>query len=388
MIPISYNIRSLTTRRATTAATALGIALVVFVFSSAQMLTQGLDNLLSTTGSPGNAIVMRKGADAELSSNVAQKDVNLIFAAPGVKKNSEGKPIGVAEIVMVITQEKSGAPGISNVTVRGVPANVFEFRSHAKIVKGRQAKPGTNEVVVGKRIAGRLKGVKYNGTFNLKKNRPVKVVGIFSAGGSTFESEVWADVEQVRSAFGRQGSVSSVSVALESPSKYDAFQIAIEADKQIGLEAMRESRYYEKQSEMMMQFLGILGIVIAVFFMIGGVIGAMITMYSAVSQRSKEIGTLRALGFSRLAILGSFLLESLILAAVGGLVGALASLAMGMVEFATVNFATWSEIVFTFDATPGILLNSVKWGAILGIIGGLFPAIKAARTNPIEAMRS
>ncbi len=388
MIPVSYNVRSLIARRATTVATALGIALVVFVFASAKMLTNGLDNILSSTGSPANSIVLRKGADAELSSSIEKEQVNQILAAPGVKKNAKGEPIGIGEIVVVITQDKVGASGVSNVTVRGTSSKVYELRDKVRIVEGRKANPGTNEAVIGKRIDGRFKGVKMGGTFELKKNSPVKVVGVFSAAGSTFESEVWADVEQVRRAFGRARSVSSVTVALQSKTQFDAFESEVESSKRLGLDAMRENRYYEKQSEMLIGFFTVLGIAIAVFFALGAMIGAMITMYSAVAQRTREIGTLRALGFGKAAILFSFLLEALLLSLVGGAIGALASLGMGFVEFSTINWATWSEIVFTFDTSPDIIIKSILLGAFMGILGGFFPALRAARTNPIEAMRN
>jgi putative ABC transport system permease protein len=226
-----------------------------------------------------------------------------------------------------------------------------------------------------------------NQTFDLKKNRPIKVVGVFEAQGSSLESEIWVDVETLRTSFGREGLVSSVTVVLESPDKFDAFATTIESDKRLGLEAMRESAYFEKQSEDTATFMGAMGGLIAFFFSIGAMIGAMITMYAAVAQRSREIGTLQALGFSRPAILASFLFESTLLALAGGLLGALAALAMSTVHFSMLNFATWQEISFSFTPTPEILIQSMIAGGVMGILGGLFPAVRAARMSPIAAIR-
>jgi putative ABC transport system permease protein len=224
--------------------------------------------------------------------------------------------------------------------------------------------------------------------FDLRKNRPVTVVGVFTDNGSSHESEVWVDRDTLRSAFGREGGVSSVRVRLESPSKLDGFRVAVEQDKRLGLQVMRETTYYEKQSEDLSLFIRIMGTMIAVFFSIGAMIGAAITMYAAIANRQREIGTLRALGFSRLSILASFLAESMLLALVGGAIGMIASLGMGFVKFSMVNFASWSEIVFTFDPTPEILGTTLIFALVMGLFGGFFPAIRAARVSPVVAMRA
>jgi putative ABC transport system permease protein len=294
----------------------------------------------------------------------------------------------VGEIVVVVTAEKKGTDGgVANVQIRGVPANVMKFRPEVRIIEGRPARPGTDEAIVGKQIRGRFAGVDLGSSFDLKKNRPVKVVGVFSADGSAHESEVWADIETVRSSFGRRNMVSSVSVRLESASKYDAFAASIEHDKQLGLDAMREREYYEKQSENTSTFVLAMGILIAILFSVGAMIGAMITMYGAVAQRRREIGTLRALGFSRAAILLSFLLEAFFLSLIGGAIGVAASLAMGFVEISMMNFASWSEMVFTFEPSAEIVVSSLIFGGLMGVLGGFFPAVRAARINPIDAMR-
>lgn len=388
MVPVVYNVRSLTVRKTTTIATLCGIALVVFVLAATLMLAEGIRKTLGKSGDRRNAVVLRKGSDAELASSIADPLVGIVESAPGVAKDGQGNPIGVGEVVVVLTVEKEGTAGqIANVQTRGVPADVMAFRPSVKLVAGRPLQPGTDEAMIGKRLVGRYKGLELGKPFELKKNRPVTVVGIFEDGGSSFESELWADLDTVRSSFGRQGLVSSVRVRLESPSKFEAFEAAVESDRQLGLEAMREDVFYEKQSEGTSTFITVMGVVISVFFSLGAMIGAMITMYASVAHRQREIGTLRALGFSRAAILGSFVLESLLLALAGGVLGALAALGMGFVKFELMNFATWSEIVFSFSPTPGILTTAVLFGGLMGLLGGFLPAVRAARISPVEAMR-
>jgi putative ABC transport system permease protein len=389
LIPINYSIRSLFVRRATTIATALGIALVVFVLASALMLSEGIRKTMVSSGSVDNAIVLRKGSDTELASSIETPTVGLILSAPGVKKDDKGEPIGSGEVVVVIAMDKlTGTDGqVSNVQVRGVPGDVMRTRSNLNITDGRPAQPGTDECIIGKNIRGRFKGLELGSTFDLKKNRPIKVVGIFEADGSSLESEIWTDVDTLRTSFGREGLVSSVTVRLESPEKFDAFAERVNSDKRLGLEATREREYFEKQSEGTSIFITAMGSVIAFFFSVGAMIGATITMYAAVSQRSREIGTLQALGFSRFAILLAFLFESVLLSLIGGALGAIASLGMTAVHFSMMNMSTWQEISFSFTATPGIIIGSVIAGAMMGILGGFFPAVRAARTSPIAAMR-
>lgn len=388
MIPIKYNVRSLIVRKTTTIATALGIGLVVCVLSCALMLSAGVKKTLGSSGHPDVALVLRKGSDAELGSVIDQAAINTILGnGAGIKKDDKGQPMGIAEVIVVGAMEKLGAVGVTNVQMRGVPLDtVRQFRPEVTIVEGRWPQAGTGEVVIGQRLRGRFKGLEMNGSFDLRKNRPAKVVGVFSAAGSSYESEVWADLDTLRSAYGRDG-VSSVRVKLESTAAFDGFRANMESDKQFGFTAMRETEYYEKQSEGTALFLTIVGAMVSLWSSIGAMIGAMITMYAAVANRKREIGTLRALGFSRRSILLSFLLESVLLSLAGGLLGALAAMGMGFVKFSMMNLASWSEIVFTFDPTPGILGTALIFAAGMGLIGGFFPAVRAARTSPIQAMR-
>ncbi len=386
MIPIRYNVRSLFVRRATTLATALGVALVVFVLGASLMLSAGVKKTLGTSGSPDVAIVLRKGSNAELGSGVDDPQVTLVKGIAGVAHDASGKEIGVGESVVVTASEKVGAEGVSNLQLRGIPEGGMAFRRKAKIVAGREAKPGTDEAIIGARIRGRFKGIDLGESFTIKKNRAVKIVGVFEDDGSSYESEVWADLDTVRSSFGRSG-VSSVRVRLESPSKFDAFKTTLESDKRLGLQAIRETDYFEKQSEGTSLFIGAMGTLVSVFFSLGAMIGAMNTMYAAVANRMREIGILRAIGFSRSSILFSFLLESVFLAMIGGAVGVLGCIAMGHVRFSMLNFASWSEMVFSFEPTPQVLGTAFSFAVGMGLFGGLLPAVRAARTNPITAMR-
>jgi putative ABC transport system permease protein len=387
MVPISYNLRSMMVRRATTLASVLGIGLVVFVLAAALMLSNGIKETLGKSGKGDIAIVMRKGSDAEMGSSIEAPTMALILSAPGVKRDEKGAALGIGEVLVVVTMDKIGVDGVSNVQVRGVPDNVTQFRKGVKIVEGRAAQPGTDEVIVGKGIRGRFKGLDLGQSFELRKNRPVRIVGVFTHEGSSHESEVWADIDTVRAAFGRPGLFSAVRVQLDSPTKFEAFEAVVEQDKQLGLDALREDRYYEKQSEGTSMFVTSLGIVIAVIFSIGAMIGAMITMYASIASRGREIGTLRALGFSRHGILMSFLIESLSLSLCGGVLGVIGALFLGTVKFSMMNFASWSEIVFSFTPTPTILLTALFFSGLMGLCGGFFPALQAARISPVRAMR-
>jgi putative ABC transport system permease protein len=387
MVPVAYNLRSLAVRKTTTAATALGIGLVVFVFSSVLMLSAGIRRTLSATGGKDVAIVLRKGSDAELSSAIEAANTNLVLAQKQVARRADGSPDGVGEVIVVISADKLGTEGISNVMIRGVPDDVFKFRPEVTLVEGRMAKPGSDECVIGRAIRGRFRGLDLGQSVELRKNRTLRVVGVMASGGSSYESEVWAGIDTVRSTFGREGYVQSIRARLTSPDAYDAFERAVESHRQLGLGVDRETDYYEHQSQGTSLFITSLGTTIAFFFALGAMIGAMITMYSAVANRKREIGALRALGFSKLSIMTSFLFESVALASLGGAVGALASCCMGLVSFSLVNFQSWSEVVFHFEPNLGNVGAGLLFAVGMGVLGGLFPAISAARMPLVRALK-
>lgn len=386
MIPLRYNLRSLAVRKTSTGATVLGIALVVFVLAAALMLSAGVQKTMANSGQPDVAIVLRRGSDNEMGSVVDDPQVSVIRSMPGIKQLGNS-PLTLAEVVVVAAMEKIGASGVTNVTIRGVPSDVTRFRSGVHLVDGRAALPGSDEAIIGKRVRGRFRGTELGQSFEIRKNRPITIVGVFEDGGSSHESEIWVDFDVVRSSFRREGVVSTIRVKLESPEAFPLFRDAVEKDQRAGLQAVRESTFFEKQSEGTSKFIGVLGTIVAFFFSLGAMIGAMITMYGAVANRKREIGVLRALGFSRISILGCFLLESMLIALIGGGLGALASMAMASVKFSMMNMATWSEIVFSFDPTPQVILTALGFAGGMGLVGGFLPAVRAARISAVTAMR-
>ncbi len=388
MIPLSYSLRSLMVRKATTAATAFGIALVVFVFATALMLVEGISRTLGSAGDPSIAIVLRQGSDAELASSIENAHVGVVLASRDVARRANGDPDGAAEVMGVIALDKIGDAGISNVAVRGVTEDSFAFRPNVHVVAGRRPNLGTDECMIGAAIRGRFAGMDLGQSFEIRHGRRVRVVGVFADRGSSYESEAWVGVDSVRTAFGREGLVSVIRVRLRDPSAYASFERSVEQNRQLGLDVQRETTYLANQSEESSKVLNGIGIAVAFFFSIAAMIGAMITMYASVARRGREIGTLRALGFKRSNVLLAFLIESFALGLLGGAVGAAASTAMGLVRFSIINMGNWSELVFRFTPTPVILAKAMVFAAIMGLLGGFFPALRAARLSVLEALRA
>jgi len=384
-IPFSYSFRNLWTRRLTTVLTASGMAMVVFVFASILMLSEGLRKTLVDTGSPDNVVVIRKGSASEVQSGIERLQASIVETEPEVAFGAQGRRFLAKELLVLINLPKRGTSKTSQVTIRGIQPESLLLRPQVKLVKGRMPKAGSSEILAGTSIARRFRGggVGENLRFGM---RDWTVVGIFDAGNSAFSSEIWGDADQLMQAF-RRPVYSSVIFKLADSSAFEAMKKRIESDPRLTLEARRETRYYADQSEMMAKFLRILGMSLTVIFSLGAIIGAMITMYSAVANRTGEIGTLRALGFQRGSILAAFLMESLLLGLVGGCIGLFFASFLQLFTISTMNFQTFSELAFSFTLTFEIFYQSLLFSLIMGFVGGVLPAFRAARKNIVEALR-
>jgi putative ABC transport system permease protein len=385
-IPYSYSFRNLWTRRLTTLLTASGMGLVVFVFAATLMLAEGLQKTLVQTGSPDNVVVLRKSANSEVQSGVERAQASLLESQPEVAIGSDGKPLLAKELVVLINLRKRGGNKPANVVIRGVSAASLMLRPAVHLKEGRMPRPGSAEVIAGESIARRFTGCGMGETLRFGM-RDWRVVGVFDAGATGFSSEIWGDSDQMMQAFRRQA-YSSVIFRMRNPSEFDAFKVRVEGDPRLTVEAKRETRYYLDQSEAMARFLRILGLVLTVVFSIGAVIGATITMYAAVANRVGEIGTLRALGFQRTSILSAFIMEALLLGLCGGLLGVGAASFMQLITISTMNWASFSELAFSFSLTFGIFWKSLLFSLVMGFIGGMLPAVRASRMNIVTALRA
>jgi putative ABC transport system permease protein len=386
-IPLKYILRSSVSRRLTTVITMLGVALVVFVFSAVLMMANGVQKTLRSTGSDDNLIVVRKAALSEIMSIIDREAAGIMVNLPQVMRFPDGTPMSSKEVVVIINLNKLGSAGISNVTVRGVEEAAFQLRPQVRIVEGRTFRWGSREVIAGAGITHRFAGaqigekVKFGGDF-------WTVVGIFDSEGSGFDSELWGDLDQIADAF-KRSSLSTVTLRLKNPDDFSEVASAFESDNRLQyFVPKREKRFFEEQSEMMAKFIRILGIFITVIFSTGATIGAMITMYGAVANRTVEIGTLRALGFFRRSILLAFLIESLVLSLGGGLLGLGIASLLQFFTISTLNFGSFSELAFSFAISPEIVAISLGFSLLMGLIGGFLPAIGAARLNIVQALRA
>ena len=385
-LPFSYNVRNLWTRRLTTVLTIGGMALVVFVFASTLMLAEGLQKTLVETGSYDNVVFLRKGAASEVVSGVSRDQASVLETLPEIAYGPKGQKLLAKEAVVLIALPKKGSGQPSNVILRGIEEDSLLLRPQVKLVEGRLPRMGSSEVIVGSSIARGFKGVEMDKTLYWAM-RGWRVVGMFDAGTSGFSSEIWGDVNQFMQAFRRPG-YSSVIFRLRDPSEFQNVKSRVESDPRLTLEAKRETKYYAEQSQMMAKFLRILGMSLTIIFSLGAIIGAMITMYSAVANRIAEIGTLRALGFRRRDILLAFLLESLLLGFLGGLSGLLFASLMQFITISTVNFQTFSELAFRFTLSFEIVYKGMIFSLIMGFVGGLLPALRASRMVIVEALRA
>lgn len=384
-VPLSYIARNLWVRRVTTLLTAGGMALVIYVFATVLMMSEGIRNTLVATGQADNVIVLRKGAGAEINSGIARSQAAIVESLPGIATDNLGRPLLSKEPVVLNNLPKRGSGKPSNVTVRGTSAQGLQLRPSVQMLEGRMFRPGSSEIVTGRAVAQGFQGAALGETLRFA-GRDWTVVGVFDAGGSGFDSEIWGDAEQMLQAF-RRDAFSTVVFRLQEPAQFEAIKAAIEADPRLQLEAKPERRFYAEQSEALATFISILGTSLSVIFSIGAIVGAMITMFAAVAQRIGEIGTLRALGFRRGAVLLAFLGESMLLSLVGGLIGLAAAALMQTVNISTTNFQTFAELAFQFRLTPTIVWQTLLFALFMGFVGGFVPAWRAARLKIVDCLR-
>lgn len=386
-IPFKYTIKNFTSRKLTTFITIFGVALVVFVFTAVLMMAYGIQKTLIATGQPDNVIVTRKAATGEISSIVDGETQDVIRTLQHIAVDKNGNQIISKEPVVVINLEKFSG-GMSNVTVRGVSNVVLELRPQVKIIEGQMFKFGLRELIVGSGVTTKFKGAAIGDEVKFAGDN-WKIVGIFDSEGSGFDSELWGDSQQLLNAFNRGNTVSSMTLKLDDAGNFDEFKKQFEFDKRLQqFEPKIEQKYFEEQSEFMAAFIRIIGIVITVIFSFGAMIGAAITMYAAVANRTVEVGTLRALGFKRRSILVVFLIESLVIAITGGAIGIFLASFLQFINISTLNFQSFSELAFSFSLSPSIILTSFIFAIIMGIIGGFLPSVRAARLKIVNALRA
>jgi putative ABC transport system permease protein len=384
-IPLSYNDRNVLQRPVATIATALGVGFTVAILIGALALASGFQAALRQTGDPSNVLVMRKGADSEISSGLTRDAANILRANPGIRPGPDGRPLASPEVVVVTNLQRLGQPGSSNVVVRGIDPGALAFRGHFRIVAGRAFAPGAAEIVVGKRMANRFVhcGIGDHIRFG---QRDFEVVGHFEAGGSSFESEIWGDNAVLMPVF-RGDVFQSLTFAMKDTSRFTALQHELENDPRLGVEVQRESDYYTHQSDVLAGVIRVAGFVIVLIMAVGAIFGAMNTMFAAVGQRTREIATLLILGFSPAAVMSSFMVESLILSVIGGLVGCLIAIPINGIVTSTTNFASFSEVAFAFRVTPPALVAGMVFAALMGLAGGFLPALRAARQPLAKSVR-
>ncbi len=386
-VPIAYNFRSIRVRWASAVVAVLGIAGTVGVFIAMLSLARGFRATLVSSGSADNALITRAGATSEMTSGVSLDSVKIIQDAPGIARGADG-PLLTPEAVLMAPIPLRSTGTDANVELRGVSPNVLAIRSNVKIIAGRMFRPGLSEIVVGKNAQATYTGLTLGSTIWLGSAR-WQVVGIFDAGGSAFDSEVWGDAHLLNGAYKRPDTFSqSVTVHLASPAALQQLKDSLTGDPRLNVDVTREIDYYAKQSTRMTTLITRLGGFVALIMAIGAVFGALNTMYSAVAERGREIATMRALGFGGANVVLSFVFEALMISLFGGVLGCLAVLPLNGWTTSTMNFQTFSNLAFAFKITPLLLLGGVCFALVMGFLGGILPAIRAARLPVAAALRA
>ncbi len=385
-IPLAYNVRSVLQRWTSAVVAVLGIAGTVGVFVAMLAMAHGFRATLVASGSPSNAIVRRAGADSEMVSAVTLDELHVIEDAPGVARDPRG-PLVSGEVVVIAGFRLKSSGTVANAQVRGVSARALQVRDNVRIVKGRFFEPGLAELVVGRNALDSYAGFDLGSTVRFGGGTWT-VVGVFDAGGSAFDSEIWCDANVLNQVYKRPGNVfQSVTARLGTPAAFAKFKDALTADPRLSVQVERETSYYERQSRALTRLIRVLGFLVAIVMGIGAVFGALNTMYSAVAERSREIATMRALGFGSAAVVLSFLFEALFIALVGGVLGCLAVLPVNGLTTGTMNWQTFSHLAFAFRVTPALLAEGIVFALLMGLVGGVPPALRAARRPVASALR-
>jgi putative ABC transport system permease protein len=385
-IPLSYNVRNVRVRWQVTLLAISGIALVVAVFAVLMSMSEGFKAALRTTGRPDNAIVVQRGSGSEMTSGVPLADRNMIVVDERVARDANGQPLASWEQVVVIGLPRISDGQPANVTLRAVTPRAFEVRGGIRVVEGRSFTPGLDEVIVGRKLTKRIAGLAIGRDVKYQQ-KLFKIVGLFESDGPAFESEIWGDFDTFSAIFQRGAGSNSLVLRMKDPATIPELDKFIRAQPQMQLQALSERRYYEEQAGQLSKALTALANFVALVMGVGAVFGAINTMYAIVSARTREIGTLRALGFSRRSILTSFLIESVILALIGGAIGCLLAFPMNGFSTGTGQTQSFSEIAFNFRITPGIVLVGMAFAVAMGILGGLLPALRGARMPITSALR-
>jgi ABC-type lipoprotein release transport system permease subunit len=386
-IPISYNLRSLRQRPIFTLATALGIGLVVAILIGTLALANGFQVALRETGSPANAMILRVGADSEISSGISREAANVIRALPEVAIGASGRPLASAEMVVLVNLPRIGQEGSSNVTIRGIEPSAFELRDQVKVTAGHMFAAGSDELIVGERIAKRFANCKIGDRLRFNQ-RDFTVVGHFAAGGSAFESEIWGDAAVLMPTMDRESAFQVVAFRMRDPARLAQIEKMLEGDPRLGVQVQSERAFYAGQSQLLATVIRVAGIFLTLIMALGAIFGAMNTMFAAVGRRTREIATLMVLGFSPGAVMGSFVIESVVLALLGGVVGCLLALPINGITTSTTNWASFSEVAFAFRVTPSAMAIGLLFAAGMGFVGGLLPARRAATQSLAASLRA
>ncbi len=386
-IPFSYNVRSVAARWKTAVVSVLGIAGTVGVFVAMLAMARGFQATLIASGSSSNAIIRRAGASSEMDSGVTLDQARVIADAPQVARTSAGMPLSSPELVVIGAFQLAKSGTDANVQIRGMTPLVLEVRPSVKVIQGRFFQPGLAELVVGSNAVEIYRGLDLGSTVSFG-GQDWEVVGTFNAGGSAFDSEIWCDHTVLAQTFKRPSNFfSSVTTRLISATDFGAFKDALTSDPRLTVQVEREAEYYAKQSQMVSKLIRVLGFLVASVMAIGAVFGALNTMYSAVAARSREIATMRALGFGGGSVVLSFMIESLLIALIGGVLGCIAALPLNGFTAGTMNWQTFSHLAFAFRVTPGLLTAGIVFALFMGLVGGVLPAIRAARMQVAPALR-